>query len=79
VALAIVIFGRYRPGGVVAAALFFGAASALQFRLQAQGFGVPYPLLLMFPYAVTLVVLALASSRARGPADLGRAYRREAH
>lgn len=77
-ALAIVIFGRWRPGGVVAAALFFGAATALQFRLQARGFDVPYPVFLMFPYLVTLVVLALAAGAARSPGDLGRAYRREA-
>jgi len=79
IALAIVIFGRWSPGGVVLAALFFGAAHALQFWLQARGFDVPYPLFLMFPYAITLAVLALAMGRARAPEDLGRAYRREAH
>lgn len=79
IALAIVIFGRWRPGGVALAALFFGAAHALQFWLQARGFAVPYPLFLMFPYAVTLAVLALAMERARAPEDLGRPYRREAH
>lgn len=77
IALAVVIFGRWSAGGVLGAALFFGAATALQFRLQARGWGVPYPVFLMFPYVVTLVVLALASGRARPPGDLGRPYRRE--
>lgn len=77
IALAIVIFGRWRPGGVVLAALFFGATTALQFRLQARGLDVPYPLALMLPYVLTLLVLALASGRTRAPADLGRPYRRE--
>jgi simple sugar transport system permease protein len=77
IALAIVIFGRWTAPGVVLAALFFGLAKALQFRLQAQGVGIPYPVFLMFPYAVTLVVLALAAGRARAPGDLGRPYRRE--
>ena len=78
IALAIVIFGRWRPGGVVLAALFFGGATALQFRLQARGGAIPYPVFLMFPYVVTLVVLAFATGRSRAPADLGRAYEREA-
>jgi simple sugar transport system permease protein len=76
-ALAIVIFGRWRPGGVVLGALFFGAATALQFRLQARGFDLPYPIFLMLPYVIALAVLAFAAGRARPPADLGRAYRRE--
>ncbi len=77
IALAIVIFGRWHPGGIVAAALFFGAATALQFRLQARGSEIPYPVFLMFPYLVTLAILALAGGRASAPADLGRPYRRE--
>jgi simple sugar transport system permease protein len=77
-ALAIVIFGRWRPTGVALGALFFGATTALQFRLQARGFDVPYPVFLMLPYAIALAVLAFAAGRARAPADLGRPYRREA-
>ena len=77
IALAVVIFGRWSAGGVVGAALFFGAATALQFRLQARGAEIPYPVFLMFPYLVTLAVLAVAGGRARAPADLGRPYRRE--
>ena len=78
IALAVVIFGRWRPAGVLAAALFFGLASALQFRLQARGLGIPYPLFLMFPYVVTLAVLAFVAGGGRSPGDLGRPYAREA-
>jgi simple sugar transport system permease protein len=77
IALAIVIFGRWSALGVLLASLFFGCATALQFRLQARGAGIPYPVFLMFPYLVTLAVLALATGRARAPADIGRAYARE--
>jgi simple sugar transport system permease protein len=77
IALAIVIFGRWSATGVLLAALFFGGATALQFRLQARGAGIPYPVFLMLPYVVTLAVLAFATGRGRAPADLGRAYARE--
>jgi simple sugar transport system permease protein len=77
IALAIVIFGRWSASGVVLAAIFFGATTALQFRLQARGLDVPYPLALMLPYVLTLALLAVASGRARAPGDLGRPYFRE--
>jgi ABC-type uncharacterized transport system permease subunit len=77
IALAVVIFGRWSASGVLLAALFFGLANALQFRAQAQGFDIPYPLFLMFPYLVTLTVLAFVAARARAPGDLGTPYQRE--
>jgi len=77
IALTCVIVGRWHAGGVLLAALFFGAATALQFRLQARGAGIPYPVFLMLPYVVTLAALALAWGRGRAPADLGRTYHRE--
>jgi simple sugar transport system permease protein len=76
IAIGVVIFGRWSARGVVLAALFFGAANALQFRLQAQGVDIPYPVFLMFPYVVTLAVLAFVAAQVRAPGDLGRAYRR---
>jgi len=72
IALAIVVFGRWRPLGILAGALLFGAASAGQFHLQAAGVAVSYHLLLMLPYVLTLAVLALATGTAAAPAALGR-------
>lgn len=72
IALAIVVFGRWRPLGILAGALLFGAASAGQFQLQAAGVAVSYHLLLMLPYLLTLAVLAFASGTASAPAALGR-------
>lgn len=77
IALAIVIFGRWRPAGVLAAALFFGAATALQFHFQALGSVVPYQFVLMLPYVLTLLTLALAGTRIPPPAALGQAYQRD--
>ena len=74
IALSLVLFGGYRPLRIVAGALLFGAANALQFRLQAAGSTIPYNLLLMTPYLLTLVVLALFAGRARAPADLARPF-----
>ena len=74
IALSLVLFGGYRPLRILAGALLFGAASALQFRLQAMGIGIPYGLLLMTPYVLTLVALALFAGRVSGPADLARPF-----
>ncbi len=53
-------------------ALVFGAASALQFLLQALGLGLPYQLFLALPYLLTLAALAGLAGRVRAPAGLAR-------
>jgi simple sugar transport system permease protein len=77
IALALVIFGRWHPLGVLGGALFFGAATALQFHLQAVGFTIPYQFILMLPYVFTLLALALSGTHLSPPAALGQPYRRE--
>ncbi len=77
-ALAALIFGRWDPVGGLVACLLFGAADALQFRIQATGVNIPYQFMLMLPYVLTLVVLVIFMARARGPAAIGVPYRREA-
>lgn len=77
VAIAIVIFGNWRPVRVLLGALLFGFVQALQLRLQAEGVPVPYELLLALPYLVTILVLALTGRNANYPAALLRPYRRE--
>lgn len=77
-ALAALIFGRWDPVGGLVACLLFGAADALQFRIQATGVNIPYQFMLMVPYVLTLVVLVVFVARARGPAAIGVPYQREA-
>ena len=77
IAIAVVVLGRWNPPLVLAAALFFGAASALQFFLQALGFDVPYQLFLALPYLVTLAALAGWVGRARAPAALALGWEPE--
>jgi len=71
IALAIVIFGRWSPWGILGAALLFGLATALQFHVQALGLPIPYQFLLMLPYVLTLLVLAGYAGTTRAPAALG--------
>ncbi len=71
IAIAIVVLGRWNPAGAALAAVFFGAASALQFALQAMGLALPYQLFLALPYLVTLIALARVSGRLAAPAALG--------
>ncbi len=72
IAIAIVVLGRWHPIGAMIAALLFGAASALQFALQASGFHVPYQLFLALPYLLTLAALAGVAGKTKAPAALGR-------
>ena len=72
IAIAIVVLGRWRPLGVLGAALLFGGASALQFGFQAMGLSIPYQLFLVLPYVLALLALAGTVGRTRAPAALGR-------
>jgi simple sugar transport system permease protein len=72
IAIAIVVLGRWQPLGVALASLVFGAASALQFLLQALGLALPYQLFLALPYVLTLAALAGVAGRVRAPANLAR-------
>jgi simple sugar transport system permease protein len=76
IALAIVIFGRWSPFGAIAAALLFGAAQGTQFFLQSSLGTTYYPLLLMLPYVLTILVLSGFAGKSRAPAALGTSYER---
>jgi simple sugar transport system permease protein len=72
IAIAIVVLGRWHPLGVAAAALIFGAASALQYLFQAMGWSLPYQAFLALPYVLTLLGLAGIAGKAIAPAALGK-------
>ena len=73
IALAAVIFGKWRPFGAFGACLLFGFASALRDRLQAEA-DVSANLLSTLPYLLTLVALVGVIGRSRPPAAVGRPY-----
>jgi general nucleoside transport system permease protein len=76
IALAVMIFGKWRPSRAFLAALLFGFANALQSQLQLFGFAdnFPHQIIAMIPYILTLLVLAGFVGRARPPAHVGQVY-----
>lgn len=77
VSIALIIFANWQPVRVLWGALLFGGVSALQLRLQSQGYKLPYELFLALPYLVTILALTLAGRNASAPSALLKAYRRE--
>lgn len=79
IAVALVIFARWRPSLAVVGALLFGMADALQFRIQVLGDeSIPYEALLMLPYLLTILVLFRGIKKTEQPEALGQPYIRGA-
>ena len=81
IALAALIFGRWRPWSAFAGAMLFGFTRALGTRLQILGvtigsFAIPSEFWQSLPYVVTIVVVAGAVGRAIPPAADGQPYER---
>jgi general nucleoside transport system permease protein len=76
IALAAVIFGKWRPAGALAATLLFGFASALAFRLPTFSASLA-TLFQALPYVLTLVTVAGVIGRSRAPASIGIPYVKE--
>lgn len=80
IAVALVIFSFWHPGKALLGAYLFGAAIALQLRVQIAGVSIPPFFLEMFPYALTIIALSIATmwNNSRGtefmPASLGKAF-----
>jgi simple sugar transport system permease protein len=75
IALAALIFGRWNPIGAAGAALLFGFALAVTFRVPQDV--VPQEFIGMLPYVLTIVALAGFGGRAIAPAAIGKPYRKE--
>ncbi len=84
IAIALVIFGRWKPLWVFGGALLFGVIDTIQLRVQVLAGGidssVPFELFQALPYLVTLLVLVVTAARAKRnaqPAALGIPYFKE--
>jgi simple sugar transport system permease protein len=74
IAVAAIIFGKWSPKGILVASLIFGIADALQIRLQATGLNIPYQLLLMLPYVITVIAVTGIVGNTAPPKALGKSY-----
>ncbi|MGH9111005.1 MAG: ABC transporter permease [Acidimicrobiales bacterium] len=81
IALAALIFGRWRPWSAFAGAMLFGFTRALGTRLQildvtVGDFSIPSEFWQALPFLVTIIVVAGAVGRAIPPAADGQPYER---
>ena len=77
-ALAVLIFGQWKPARILFAAFFFGLmmtiASVYSGIPLLNGLGIPSDIYKMVPYAATLVVLAFTSKNSQSPRASGVPY-----
>ena len=74
IALAAVIFGKWRPFGTYFACLLFGFSQALVIILGDGNVVVPSTLLAMIPYILTIIVLIIFVGRSSAPKASGVPY-----
>lgn len=82
IAVALVIFSRWKPWRALGGALLFGGVEALIPKLAASGIRLPQYLVMMTPYLATLTVMIwMAVVKRNAPQDepgaLGTPYVRE--
>lgn len=77
-ALAVLIFGQWKPARILVAALFFGAAKTIASTYAIVPFlansGIPDNIYKMIPYVATLVLLAFTSHKSAAPKASGQPY-----
>jgi general nucleoside transport system permease protein len=79
IALALVVFGTWKPWRVLGGAYLFGTVTVLQLYAQGLGVHIPSEFLSMLPYAATIVVLVVICRDGKTillnqPASLGRSF-----
>ncbi|MBL8595672.1 MAG: ABC transporter permease, partial [Devosia sp.] len=80
IALAALIFAKWKPVPAMFTCLLFGFLDALQIRLQGAeifGVGVPVQAIQALPYLLTVILLAGFIGKAVGPKAGGVAYTKE--
>jgi len=76
IALAALIFGKWRPVQTMLACLLFGLAEAVSIQMQGVA-PVPVEFVQIIPYVLTLVVLAGFIGLSRPPRALGQPYEKK--
>jgi simple sugar transport system permease protein len=76
IALAALIFGKWKPVGVLGASLFFGFSQILS--IYSNKFGIlsklPFEFFYALPYILTIIALVVFSGKAVGPKAAGEPY-----
>jgi ABC-type uncharacterized transport system permease subunit len=76
IALAALIFGKWRPVQTMLACLLFGFAEAVSIQMQGVT-RMPVQFIQMIPYVLTVLVLAGFVGRSRAPRAIGAPYLKE--
>ena len=74
IALVTVIFGNWKPQGVLVGSLFFGLAQAIATYLGSTSIGIPIEFISMIPYIATLLILIMFKGRSYAPKASGKPY-----
>jgi ABC-type uncharacterized transport system permease subunit len=82
IALAALIFGKWRPVQTMLACLLFGFTEAVSYQMQGvvklpSGEDIPVQFIQMVPYVLTIIVLAGFIGHSRPPRALGLPYQKE--
>lgn len=82
IALAALIFGKWRPVQTMLACLLFGFTEAVSIQMQGvfklpSGEDIPVQFIQIVPYVLTIVVLAGFIGHSRAPRALGMPYQKE--
>lgn len=76
IAVALVYFGSWKPGGVLVGSLIFSFVNAFQVWLQVKGINIPSDFAVMLPYLLTIIALVFAVRRSAQPAALSKPFER---
>ncbi|MFV0254730.1 MAG: ABC transporter permease [Erysipelotrichaceae bacterium] len=76
IAIATLIFGKWKPWGVLGAGLFFGFAQTLGYYSSSIEIlsKLPVEFFSLFPYAMTIIALIIFSGKSVGPKASGQIY-----
>jgi general nucleoside transport system permease protein len=76
IAVALVYFGGWTPGGVLLGSLLFSSVNALQLWVQTLGINIPSDFATMMPYVLTILVLIFAVRKVNQPTALTKIFER---
>jgi ABC-type uncharacterized transport system permease subunit len=76
IAVALVYFGGWSPGGVLLGSLLFSSVNALQLWVQTLGINIQSDFATMMPYVLTILVLIFAVRKVNQPTALTKIFER---